>query len=234
MWSLSWLVWAKVVSTLTANIEPKPPIGQPHAVVWQGRVFTTDGQLRRYLNAKGPVVQPLGKPASRRVRPPPVKACEALGRDRVAARPRGCNPRDWCNTFVIAVTLKRARRRRLNRLFAACITIALAVGLVLVWIRVVQTLRAPSSAPQYVGQPGALVWDDRVFTSASQLKAYLEAHGLSYTRWAARHPTAFGTPAPITSRHPALTTKTDGDEDNGNADEAEARPSIASPRPRSA
>jgi hypothetical protein len=47
------LVWAKVVSTLTANIEPKPPIGEPHAVVWQNRVFTTDGQLRRYMHAKG-------------------------------------------------------------------------------------------------------------------------------------------------------------------------------------
>jgi hypothetical protein len=47
------LVWAKVVSTLTANIQPKPPIGEPHAVVWQNRVFTTDGQLRRYMHAKG-------------------------------------------------------------------------------------------------------------------------------------------------------------------------------------
>jgi hypothetical protein len=47
------IVWVKVVSTLTSNIEPKPPIGQPQAVVWQNRVFTTDGQLRRFLNAKG-------------------------------------------------------------------------------------------------------------------------------------------------------------------------------------
>jgi hypothetical protein len=47
------LVWARVVSTLTAHIEPKPPIGQPRAVVWQHRVFTTDAQLRRYLHAKG-------------------------------------------------------------------------------------------------------------------------------------------------------------------------------------
>ena len=46
------LVWAKVVSTLTAQVEKKPPIGQPRGVVWQGRVFTTEGQLRRYLNAK--------------------------------------------------------------------------------------------------------------------------------------------------------------------------------------
>jgi hypothetical protein len=47
------LVWAKVVGTLTANVERNPPIGQPRAVVWQSRVFTTEGQLRRYLHAKG-------------------------------------------------------------------------------------------------------------------------------------------------------------------------------------
>jgi len=47
------VVWVKVVSTLTSNIEPRPPIGQPRAVVWNNRVFTTDGQLRRYLHAKG-------------------------------------------------------------------------------------------------------------------------------------------------------------------------------------
>jgi len=47
------LVWAKAISTLTAHIDPKPPIGQPQGVVWQSRVFTTEAQLRRYLNAKG-------------------------------------------------------------------------------------------------------------------------------------------------------------------------------------
>jgi hypothetical protein len=47
------LVWAKVITTLTSKVERKPPIGQPHAVVWENRVFTTDGQLRRYLHAKG-------------------------------------------------------------------------------------------------------------------------------------------------------------------------------------
>ena len=47
------LVWAKVVGMLTEKIDPKPPIGQPRGVVWQDRVFTTEGQLHRYLNAKG-------------------------------------------------------------------------------------------------------------------------------------------------------------------------------------
>jgi hypothetical protein len=47
------LVWARVVGTLTADVEKKPPIGQPQGVVWQSRVFTTDVQLRRYLHAKG-------------------------------------------------------------------------------------------------------------------------------------------------------------------------------------
>jgi hypothetical protein len=46
------LVWARVVSTLTANVEKNPPIGQPRAVVWQNRVFTTEAQIRRYLQAK--------------------------------------------------------------------------------------------------------------------------------------------------------------------------------------
>ena len=46
------IVWARVVSTLTANVEKKPPIGQPRAVVWQNRVFTTEAQIRRYLQAK--------------------------------------------------------------------------------------------------------------------------------------------------------------------------------------
>ena len=41
----------------------------------------------------------------------------------------------------------------------------------MVWVRVVQTLTEPSSGPKTVGQPGALVWDGRVFTSPSQLKA---------------------------------------------------------------
>jgi hypothetical protein len=47
------LVWAKAISMLTTHIDPKPPIGQPQGVVWQSRVFTTEAQLQRYLNAKG-------------------------------------------------------------------------------------------------------------------------------------------------------------------------------------
>ena len=47
------VVWAKAISTLTSNVQPKPPIGQPRAVVWQSRVFTTEGQLQRYLHARG-------------------------------------------------------------------------------------------------------------------------------------------------------------------------------------
>jgi hypothetical protein len=87
------------------------------------------------------------------------------------------------------------------------IAIVLAAGLAVVWVRVVQTLTAPSNAPRAIGQPGALVWDGRVFTSPSQLKAYLGAR--SYARWAARHPTAFGAPAPVAVRHTASTkTKT--------------------------
>ena len=87
-----------------------------------------------------------------------------------------------------------------------CVTLVVAAGLAVVWVRVVQTLKAPASGPKTVGQPGALVWDGRVFTTSGQMKRYLKAHGLSYSRWAAQHPTAFGaSPPPV--KH-ATTKKT--------------------------
>lgn len=86
-----------------------------------------------------------------------------------------------------------------------CATVAVAAGLALVWVRVVQTLTESSGPPRAVGQPGALVWDGRVFTSSGQLKAYLSSKGQSYSRWLARHPTAFGATAPTVTHH--ATTK---------------------------
>jgi hypothetical protein len=46
-------VWARVVQTLAKPADPRPPIGQPRSIVWQNRVFTTDGQLRRFLHVRG-------------------------------------------------------------------------------------------------------------------------------------------------------------------------------------
>jgi hypothetical protein len=36
-----------------------------------------------------------------------------------------------------------------------------------------------------------VVWQNRVFTTEGQLRRYLNAKGLSYSRWASRHPAAF-------------------------------------------
>ncbi len=80
------------------------------------------------------------------------------------------------------------------------------LGSSVVWVRVVQTLTESSNGPKAIGQPGALVWDGRVFTTSAQLKAYLTSRGLSYSRWAARHPTAFGADAGCDHAHD--TTKT--------------------------
>lgn len=113
---------------------------------------------------------------------------------------------------MMAGTLRRSRRRRLQRVLTIGVTLVIAAAVAMVWVRVVQTLKEPASGPTTVGQPGALVWDGRVFTTAGQLKAYLNAHGLSYKRWAARHPTAFGATAPAakthTTSHPKTHTKT--------------------------
>jgi hypothetical protein len=88
-----------------------------------------------------------------------------------------------------------------------CVTLVLAASLAVVWVRVVQTLTEPADGPKTIGQPKGLVWDDRVFTSPTQLKSYLSSRGLSYSRWLARHPTAFGAPAPVASTHTVTTTK---------------------------
>lgn len=85
------------------------------------------------------------------------------------------------------------------------VTVLVAAALAVVWVRVIRTLTEPASGPKTIGQPQGLVWDGRVFTSAAQLKAYLTAHGLSYSRWAARHPTAFGGEAPTVTK-PVTTT----------------------------
>ena len=104
--------------------------------------------------------------------------------------------------------LERARRTWLNRALTVFVAVVLAAGLAVVWVRVVQTLTEPSNGPKAIGQPGALVWDGRVFTSSEQLKAYLTSRGLSYSRWAARHPTAFGAePAAITHTNTTKTAK---------------------------
>jgi hypothetical protein len=87
-------------------------------------------------------------------------------------------------------------------------TLVVAAGVALVWVRVVETLTESSGGPRTVGQPGALVWDGKVFTTPGQLKAYLNSQGLSYTRWAARHPTAFGGSAPAVKTHAKTHTKT--------------------------
>ena len=106
---------------------------------------------------------------------------------------------------MTTTALSRSRRRRLSRLLTIAAALVLVAGLAFVWVRVVQTLRepAPTGQSQALGQPGALVWDDRVFTTPAQLRAYLGPK--AFARWSARHPTAFGVPGVST---PKSVTKT--------------------------
>lgn len=107
----------------------------------------------------------------------------------------------------MAGTLRRSRRRRLSRVLTIGVTLVIAAAVALVWVRVVETLTESSGGPRTVGQPGALVWDGRVFTTPAQLKAYLNSQGQSYARWATRHPTAFGGSAPAVKTHTKTVTK---------------------------
>jgi hypothetical protein len=100
------------------------------------------------------------------------------------------------------------------------VTLAMAAALVLVWIRVVQTLTQHVERQPPIGQPRSIVWNDRVFTTDRQLKRYLEGKGLSYTGWVSKHPAAFAviqhelpasataTPAPKHASTPAKPART--------------------------
>ena len=116
------LVWAKAISMLTAHIDPKPPIGQPQG----GRLAEPrlhDGRSAPALpQREGPLVQPLGGPASRCLRRSPVEACEAPRRRRLeplslrsAARMRhSSNRRDagTCTPYVAQQGPDRVRGGR--------------------------------------------------------------------------------------------------------------------------
>jgi cytoskeletal protein RodZ len=108
---------------------------------------------------------------------------------------------------MASTALRRARRRRLSQLLTIAVAVALVAGIAVVWVRVVQTLKepAPSTQSHVVAPPGALVWDNRVFTTAAQLKAYLGPK--AYRRWAVRHPTAFHA-APTRTHRTATKTAT--------------------------
>lgn len=102
----------------------------------------------------------------------------------------------------MAATLSRRRGRRwLSRLLSLGLTLVVGLALVAAWVRVVQTLlKAPEHKPP-IGNVTSVVWDGRVFTTSAQLRAFFEARGLSYTRWAKAHPYAFtGEKPPATTR----------------------------------
>jgi hypothetical protein len=44
--------------------------------------------------------------------------------------------------------------------------------------------------PKKPGESGSLIWGEGVFSSALELKAWLEARGVNYKEWARRHPEA--------------------------------------------
>jgi hypothetical protein len=91
----------------------------------------------------------------------------------------------------MSVALAHGLRVAFNRFVTALMTIVLLGALVLVWAKVISTLTATIEKKPPIGQPRAVVWQNRVFTSEGQLRHYLNAKGLSYTRWVSRHPAAF-------------------------------------------
>jgi len=81
-------------------------------------------------------------------------------------------------------------RRNVLRVLAIAALVALALGVFVVWARVVHTLTSSDAKQSPIGRPQSVVWSNHVFTTESQLRAYLVARGISYQRWVHEHPGA--------------------------------------------
>ena len=117
--------------------------------------------------------------------------------------------RDWAPPVAVTLSSRRGRRRLLTRLLTVSLTLVLGLALVVAWVRVVRTLLTPPDHTGLTGNVRSVVWNGRVFTTRAQLRSFLEARGLSYTRWAKAHPYAFtGRKPPATARRRAAAEKT--------------------------
>jgi hypothetical protein len=86
----------------------------------------------------------------------------------------------------------------LRRVMSATVLALTIVAALVAWGAVVERFR--NAEPLAVrGSPEAIVWDDRIFRSEAQLAKFLRGRGISYERWARKHPDAVAIlrPAPI-------------------------------------
>jgi hypothetical protein len=75
--------------------------------------------------------------------------------------------------------------------------VAAAVALVLPWYFVGRTLNDARPAAVSAVPPSGIVWGDLVFTSPWPMRRWLHVHGVAYSVWAGRHPTAAETLGPF-------------------------------------
>lgn len=124
----------------------------------------------------------------------------------------------------MAVSFGDSVRRYGNRLLSIAALVVLAVGVAIVWTRVVHTLTTSETKRPLIGRPQSVVWNNHVFTTEAQLRAYLTASGVSYGRWIALHPGAaaiFGR-KPVVHRAPAVKQVTNPAKDQPAAPERSA------------
>jgi len=80
------------------------------------------------------------------------------------------------------------RRRPLPKTLIASLALPFVILLAIVAFSIFRAARATEPLPP--GHVGSLVWGDGIFTTRTQLKAWLELHGGDYTYWARHHPRA--------------------------------------------
>jgi hypothetical protein len=86
----------------------------------------------------------------------------------------------------MVTTRSHSLSRPLARLLSLTVIVVLVAMMVFVWLQVARTLKSAKPAPP-LAQPTSLVWGNRVFQTEVQLKSWVEARGINYSVWAARH-----------------------------------------------
>lgn len=128
-------------------------------------------------------------PGAKRQEPP---LSPNFARSDRTARERLHESEKWCDhEALISLRPHLYLHLSLRGAVIALVWVALLSASMMVWLEVGRTLRHPKPVQlAATTKPTAMAWGDRVFQGRSHLKAWLEAHGVTYAAWARRHPAA--------------------------------------------
>jgi hypothetical protein len=93
------------------------------------------------------------------------------------------------------------RSRPVPKMLLVSLVLPFAILVAIIAFSIFRAAQAKEPVPP--GQRGSLVWGDGIFSTRTQVKAWLLLHGGSYTDWAKHHPAALKLLVPTRTSKPA-------------------------------